>query len=72
MWECKEGHKLRELTGIRFINNILKKHHNEREKDTVIKQRLADENATIADMMIAEAELREKDEKFDDMMKKHK
>ena len=73
MWECKESHKLRELTGIRFINNILKKHHDEREKDTVIKQRLADENATIADnMMIAEAELREKDEKFDDMMKKHK
>merc|ERR1711874_727207 len=80
MWESKESHKMKELEGYTNLNNTLKKINaerdmfkEEREKDTVIKQNLYDEVIMLTDkMMIAEEEIKEKNEKYNEMMEKHR
>jgi len=80
MWESKESHKMKELEGYTNLNDTLKKvneerekYNEEREKDTVIKQNLLDEAILLTNrLVIAEAEIKEKDEKYDEVMEKHR
>merc|ERR1711874_870747 len=79
MWECKENHKMKAIEGHTNLNNTLRsitverdRFKEERERDTVIKQNLIDENSVLTDKLIeAKEEIKEKVEDYNKMLKKH-
>merc|ERR1711874_835601 len=59
MWECKESHKMKALEGHTNLNNTIRnitaerdRYKGERERDTIIKQNLIDDNAMLADKLL--------------------
>ena len=79
MWEYKENHKMRAIEGHTNLNNTIRnitaerdRYKDERERDTVIKQNLQDDNAVLADKLLEANEvIKEKVENINKMKKKH-
>merc|ERR1711874_191660 len=72
MWESKEYHKKMALEGQTNLDKSLRSMEEEREKTMKINQELVDDSAELADrLMEAEQDIKDKDEKFKEMVQQH-